>query len=271
MSSEADLALTLARTAGEHALGVFGVLLALLLVAVLLLWRAHWRWGAPHATSRLPAAAFLLLRLFIGFGLVVGAAAIFAELAEGLGAHRAMGAVDTAFTAALGQAVPLAALQLFAAITRLGDPLTVIVICAAVGAALLWRRRRWLALAWVVAVAGNSLLNVTLKSVFGRVRPPHADGLVIASGYSFPSGHASGSVVLYGMLAYLAVRLLPRPWQLPSLLVATAVAFITGSSRVFLRVHYASDVLAGFASGAAWLAVCIVSIEMTRWYRRRRG
>ena len=73
MSSEAGLALALARTAGEHALGVFGVLLVLLLVAVLLLWRAHWRWGVPHATSRLPAAAFLLLRLFIGFGLVVGA------------------------------------------------------------------------------------------------------------------------------------------------------------------------------------------------------
>jgi undecaprenyl-diphosphatase len=270
MPGEADLALALAHTAGAHALGAFGVLLVLLLVAVLLLWRAHGRWGVPHATSRLPPAAFLLLRLVVGFGLVVGAAALFAELAEGLGAHRTMGLVDTAFTAALGQSVPLPALQLFASITQLGNPLTVIVICVVVAAALLWRRRRWLALAWVIAVAGNSLLNVTLKSVFARVRPPHADGLVAASGYSFPSGHASGSVVLYGMLAYLAVRLLPRPWPLPIVLAATAVAFATGSSRVFLRVHYASDVLAGFASGTAWLVVCIVSIETTRWYRRRR-
>ena len=270
MSAQGDAALALARTAGAHALAVFGLLLVLLLVAVLILWRAHWRWGVPRETSRLPPTAFLLLRLAIGFGLVVGAAALFGELAEGLGAHRAMGAIDTAFTAALHQSVPLAALQVFAAVTQLGNPLTVIVVCAAVAVALLWRGRRWLALAWVIAVAGNSLLNVTLKGVFARVRPPHADGIVTASGYSFPSGHASGSVVLYGMLVYLAVRLLPRPWQLPCLIVGSAVAFTTGSSRVFLQVHYASDVLAGFASGTAWLAVCIVSIEMTRWYRRGR-
>jgi undecaprenyl-diphosphatase len=271
MSSEAELAFTLAGTAGRHALALFGVLLVALLVAVLVLWHAHWRWGVPRETSRMPPAAFLLLRLALGFGLVVAGAALFAELAEGLGAHRAMGALDTAFTAALQQSVPLGALQAFAAITQLGNPLTVIVGCIAVAAALLWRGRRWLALAWLVAVAGNSLLNVTLKGVFARVRPPHADGLVAASGYSFPSGHASGSVVFYGMLAYLAVRLLPRPWPLPTRLAATAVAFATGSSRVFLRVHYASDVLAGFASGTAWLAVCIVSIELTRWYRRARG
>jgi membrane-associated phospholipid phosphatase len=71
-------------------------------------------------------------------------------------------------------------------------------------------------------------------------------------------------VVAYGMLAYLAQRLAPPRWRRASLLAAAAVAFTTGSSRVFLQVHYASDVLAGFASGLAWLALCVLACEALR-------
>ena len=60
-------------------------------------------------------------------------------------------------------------------------------------------------------------------------------------------------------------------WHLALTLAAVALAFSIGASRMFLRVHFASDVIAGFASGIAWLAVCIASIELTRWYRRRQG
>ncbi|RYF39882.1 MAG: phosphatase PAP2 family protein, partial [Comamonadaceae bacterium] len=71
-----------------------------------------------------------------------------------------------------------------------------------------------------------------------------------------------------GMLAYVVLRFVARRWQLPVLLAATAVAFTTGSSRVFLQVHYASDVLAGFAWGLAWLALCVLGCE---WLRLRAG
>jgi undecaprenyl-diphosphatase len=117
----------------------------------------------------------------------------------------------------------------------------------------------------VLAVAGNGVLNTTLKQVFERVRPVHDDGLVMAHGFSFPSGHSSGAVVLYGMLAYVLCRFVPPRGHLPLVLAAVALAFSVGVSRVFLRVHFASDVLAGFASGTAWLVVCIASIELTRW------
>ena len=127
-----------------------------------------------------------------------------------------------------------------------------------------------LAFGWVAAVAGNALLNVTLKQVFARVRPVHDDGLVLAHGFSFPSGHTSGAVVAYGMLAYVAMRFVPPRSHLALMLAAVALAFAIGASRMFLRVHFASDVIAGFASGSAWLAVCIASIELTRWYERRR-
>ena len=66
------------------------------------------------------------------------------------------------------------------------------------------------------------------------------------------------------------LRSLPARWQLPAVLLAAAAAFSIGCSRVFLRVHHASDVVAGFASGGAWLTVCIASVEATRWYRRTR-
>jgi membrane-associated phospholipid phosphatase len=62
------------------------------------------------------------------------------------------------------------------------------------------------------------------------------------------------------MLALVAIRTLPPRWHLPAVLGATALAYTVGSSRVFLQVHFVSDVAAGFASGGAWLMVCVISI-----------
>jgi membrane-associated phospholipid phosphatase len=97
----------------------------------------------------------------------------------------------------------------------------------------------------------------------------HDNGLVSEMGFSFPSGHTAGATVAYGMLAYLALRVLPSRWHVPAVMLASALAFTIGSSRVFLQVHFASDVLAGFAWGAAWLAVCVLSVELSRRWRLR--
>src|SRR5690606_10315505 len=105
---------------------------------------------------------------------------------------------------------------------------------------------------------------------FERVRPLHDHGVAQAQGWSFPSGHSSGSVVAYGMLAYLVVRSVAPRWRMPVVLLGTAIAFTVGISRMLLQVHFASDVIAGFMSGLSWLAVCIVSIESARGFRRRR-
>ena len=250
---------------GQHGLPVYGGLLALLLLATVAAWWGVRRVYVPRAQSRLPPALYLGARLAAGFAVIVGAAWVFAELAEKLGADGSMGRADQALADSLRTHVPLAALQVFALLTRLADTSTVIGLCILVAMVLVWCGRRWLALGWVLAVAGNGALNTTLKQVFARVRPLHDDGLVAAQGFSFPSGHSSGAVVLYGMLAYVLCRFVPPRGHLPLVLGAVALAFSVGVSRVFLRVHFASDVLAGFASGMAWLVVCITSIELTRW------
>jgi membrane-associated phospholipid phosphatase len=262
--------IALAQVLGRHALPGFLALLVLLLVATALLWWRLHRMVVPSESSSLSPGVFMLRRLGFGFVIVVGASWLFVEVAEEIGGSKQLGRLDQAFSDALRESAPHAAVQVFAWVTRLGDTVSLTGLCIAVALWLLVLGKRWLALGWVAAVAGNALLNVTLKGVFERVRPLHEGGPVTAHGWSFPSGHSSGAVVAYGMLAYVLMRLLPLRWHLPLALAAAAIAFSIGCSRIFLQVHFASDVLAGFASGAVWLAVCVNSIQVARYYRQVR-
>jgi undecaprenyl-diphosphatase len=255
---------------GRHALQWF---LAGLFVAVALAGGGG-RWLLGHTRladrARIASGARLALRLAAGFGVIVAAAALFAAVAGELGDGETLAALDAAVSRSVGQQASPSTLQAFAWLTRFGDTATLMVLCIAVGLALVFRGERGLALAWVMAVGGNSLLNVTLKGIFERVRPVRDHAMAAAEGWSFPSGHSSGSVVAYGMLAYIAIRTLPRAWHVPAMIAAAAIAFTTGCSRIFLQVHYPTDVVAGFASGSAWLTACIVSFEAARHYRRSR-
>ena len=106
------------------------------------------------------------------------------------------------------------------------------------------------------------MTSEVLKNVFQRTRPELAP-LVPAPGYSFPSGHALMSAAFYGFLAYLLFRHCPSPllkWSLVSLLTLLVLAI--GFSRVYLGVHYLSDVLAGFAAGGFLLSVTVLCFEI---------
>ncbi len=271
MSSEA-LAV-LATRIGANALPIFLCLLAVLLMLVAAIaWalRALRERLKPAVQRRLRPAGAVLLYGAAGFALVLGAALLFAEIAEHLGPGGAMARADAALAESIRVHVNPATLRAFAIVTHFGDVLSMTLLGVVV-AALLWQRRQpALALGWVLAVGGNALLNPLLKRVFERVRPVHDHGLVSELGWSFPSGHTSSATVAYGMLAYLALRTLPPRWHLPAVLGAAALAFSVGCSRIFLQVHFASDVAAGFASGTAWLTVCIASVELGRHYRQHR-
>jgi undecaprenyl-diphosphatase len=247
---------------------LFFVSLAVLVAAAWVFLWAVLRYAGPATDTHLPPLQVLALRVAVGFAVIVGGAAVFAELGDELGAEDELGLADQAFTDALAASVPPAALAVFGALTRLGDTAILTGVCIAVALGLWIVGRHWLAAAWVMTVSGGGLLNSSLKLVFARARPAHDGGIVAAEGFSFPSGHSSGSVVTYGMLAYLALRIMPSRWHVPVALAMSALAGMIGASRMFLRVHFASDVIAGFALGAAWLGVCVVSIELTRWYRK---
>lgn len=119
----------------------------------------------------------------------------------------------------------------------------------------------------VVAVAGGSLLNVAMKSGFDRARPDLVAHLVQVRSASFPSGHAMNSAVVYLTLAALIARAVPgRRLKLFVVAVGIGLTLLVGSSRVFLGVHWPTDVLGGWAVGASWAMLCW-RVEL--WLQRR--
>jgi membrane-associated phospholipid phosphatase len=192
---------------------------------------------------------------------------LFAGLASQIGPGQPLSRFDSTLAQALGQQLDLDTLQAFSWPTWLGNPAPVTVLTIGVALFLLWRRERLQTGIWLLGVLGNTLLNWSLKQGFARVRPPHLHGVVMETGYSFPSGHASGVLVTYGLLAWLLLQHSPRRWQLPVLLACGALVLTAPVSRVLLQVHYASDVLAGLASGSVWLLLCL---SLADWLRQRQ-
>lgn len=214
------------------------------------------------------ARALMLAAMATSACTLVLAGATMAELAESGRAQGPWGVLDDTIAADLRAEADTAVLQMFATLTHLGDTWVLAALTLAVAVALWLRQHKILATGWLVAMAGNGALTKVLKNIFERVRPEHTHGLAEASGYSFPSGHSSASMVAYAMLAYLATRLLPRVWHLPAAMVAGALIFTTGWSRIVLQVHYASDVLAGWLVGGTWMVCTVLIMEsVSRWRR----
>ncbi|MGP4075460.1 phosphatase PAP2 family protein [Halobacillus sp. K22] len=129
---------------------------------------------------------------------------------------------------------------------------------------------RWVGIYFAVNMIGISALTKGLKLIFERQRPDvlaEYDG----TGFSFPSGHSTGAMVFYGFLIYLiGISRLRKGWKwLFNSLLATLILGV-GLSRVYLGVHYFTDIIAGFLFGLAWLMICIAALEVTLWNQRRR-
>jgi membrane-associated phospholipid phosphatase len=133
----------------------------------------------------------------------------------------------------------------------------------------LFRKHAWFWLAsLLVVVPCGMLANVLLKYTFGRARPSFTDPILTLATYSFPSGHVAAATLFYGMLAaYLVSR--TQDWRLRGALVAAAALMVAlvGLSRLYLGVHYFSDVLAALAESCAWLALCLTLCSSLRLYR----
>jgi len=157
------------------------------------------------------------------------------------------------------------------AVTAVASASAIGAIAVAVGLVLARRRRFDLLACWLAGLAGAAVLREVLKQTIRRPRPAFPDPLVVESSTSFPSGHALGSVVCFGILAYFALLAAgSRRTGLAAVGAAAVLVLAVGLSRLYLGAHYPTDVLAGYAAGVGWLAVWLGGWEAVRRGRLAR-
>jgi undecaprenyl-diphosphatase len=261
---------------GAHAVEVFLAASAVLLATWFLLWRAFERcapllWQAAASLShRIAPYRYLGVHLAAGLAACFTAVLAFGALAEEVLEREEWDAFDRALAVALHRHATARTVEALAAVTLLGDKWVITAIGVAGAILLIVRRRHVLLAGWAAALVGGALLNVALKAVFQRARPELDAPLGNALGWSFPSGHAMGAMVAYGMLSYLLVLRFGRSPAPFIVAFASMLVLAVGFSRIYLGVHYFSDVLGGYLSGAAWLAVCTSAVEIARRHARER-
>lgn len=212
------------------------------------------------------------LGIFLVGGLLIAAAgtALFVEVAE----HVRSGSTQT-FDELVMRWVDAHHLPLLDAvmleITALGTGIVVLMIVAIAALFLILTRHKYPAILLLASTFGGLVLNAILKLGFDRPRPSVVVAAVHTFSSSFPSGHAMSAAVVYSTVAYLAARLHREKWA--GWLVMTAamgLIAVIAFSRIYLGVHYPSDVVGGVAIGLAWAAFCMATLEAIQkfWLRR---
>lgn len=152
-------------------------------------------------------------------------------------------------------------------ITQLGSPVFLIVISVVLVWRLAWMGRKRAAILLTVGAIGALVLTELLKLLFHRQRPDAFFGYLEPLGYSFPSGHAISSFCFYGVAAAIVTaRMRSRAGKALVWCGAALGAGLIGFSRIYLGVHYPSDVLAGYAAGVVWVAALRAGYGV--WLRR---
>lgn len=157
--------------------------------------------------------------------------------------------------------------RVFLLFSQLGYQYGVVPFDIALVVALAWRRKAREALFAGIAIVGSALLNLATKQIFARARPSLWESIAPESTYSFPSGHAMGSMTVAAVLVLLAWHTRWRWWVA---LPATGFVAMVGLSRVYLGVHYPSDILAGWAVALAW-TVAVYALVFSRLRPWRAG
>ncbi|MCM1984479.1 phosphatase PAP2 family protein [Lyngbya confervoides] len=155
--------------------------------------------------------------------------------------------------------------RIMQAITQLGNPGFVVPLTGICLLGLWWRHRRHEAYVLTICALGGAILSTGLKLVFSKPRPQLWTPVIHEITYSYPSGHALGSMVLYGFLAYLCARRYPR-WRVLVYSIVSILILAIGLSRLYLGVHWPSDVIGGYGIGFLWLYICTRLAELP-WQR----
>jgi undecaprenyl-diphosphatase len=237
----------------------------------------HLFWDALFKTLRFIARRvndiYAVLGIFIALGTLVALVAtwIFVQIAGEVSVGRTQ-AFDVAVLRYIETHHSPALDKAMLEITFLGTGLIVMTIVLVSGMFLWLTKHKHSALLLIVATAGGILLNNLLKASFDRPRPQVFEWGQHTVSSSFPSGHAMSAAVAYMTVAYLAARLQRRRIsRVLTLLAATTIVVLIAVSRLYLGVHYPSDVAAGVVVGIAWAAFCMAMLEVTLLYGRRRS
>lgn len=221
----------------------------------------------------LAAAVWLVVGLSASAFVVWGFAEITEEVVEGESR-----AFDRAVLLWIEANVPAWMDGPMRAVTALGYYMVVVPLLAAIVLAFYLKGWRLSAAMLVISTAGGVFLTTVLKAVFRRARPELVDSGYTAGFYSFPSGHATVAVGFYGALALILAYHLRGPARWAVVLLGTALVLLIGFSRLYLGVHYPTDVLAGFLAAPLWLvsvggvyALWLSVRGLRAVERRRRG
>jgi membrane-associated phospholipid phosphatase len=212
------------------------------------------------------------LHLTIGVLLMLAAAWIFGSIAEEVVEAGEIMVLDLRVSHWFYAHATPGVTRLMLFITHWHGIIGVIVMMLLLAAYFYVKKARYWLFTLLATVPGGMLLNVLLKYTFKRARPTFDDPLLTLPTYSFPSGHTSSATLFYGLLAcYLVCT--HRQWRRRVAIVAAACLMVAlvGLSRIYLGVHYLSDVLAAVAIGCAWLAVCITAGSTLRRRRAARA
>ena len=203
--------------------------------------RSDSRQWSPFRRPLLTWSLFVLATL--------GLLAIFAELAEDIASKQNF-AWDAPLMQAIHQLVNPGLTAVMDAVTEFGESIAIVIV---VGLVLWfwWRKQLIDAVTLFACFAGGMALSNLFKLVLARPRPTLFPPLIVESGYSFPSGHSIAAVALYGLLAILLWRRQQHGW---AIFFALWIPLID-LSRIYLSVHYPSDVLGGFALGSLWVLI----------------
>ncbi|MEP6823953.1 MAG: phosphatase PAP2 family protein [Ramlibacter sp.] len=223
-------------------------------------------WFRPQLTfvkARFSRLGPLGLRLTVSVLLFIAATWLFAGIAEDVVTGDPLVLADQQITEWFHAHATPGITRWMLLVTHAHGTLGISLMGLALALYLTWRRIwSWL-LTLAVALPGGMVLNVIFKHIFRRTRPSFDDPLLTLLSYSFPSGHVTGSALLYGVLAsFLASRV--KTWFARMLIFAGACLMViaVGTTRIYLGVHYFSDVVAAAAWSTAWLVMWLTAADL---------
>jgi membrane-associated phospholipid phosphatase len=230
-------------------------------------WVGELRWlrvpdGSPDpqpAGGRRPGVNALAVTLILGLAAVTLAGTGLGALVDNVTDGDGVVFVDHPVAAFVAARRAAALTSVMRAVSAVGGPAGMVVLAVAAGVLLAVRSRSWHPVAVLAVTAGGAVvLTLVFKAALARSRPPLAQAIAAADGYGFPSAHAAVAAAVCGAVAWLC-SLQVRSWRARVAIwaVAAMLATLVGVSRVYLAVHWTTDVAGGWIFGALWLAVVI--------------